>query len=145
MRRDRALRPLSHDHQHGLAIALQLKRATPETFDEARTAFVEYWEEEGRQHFRTEEEVLLPVAARWVPPAHDAVVRVLVEHLDLRRRAAAVSLAVPDLEDLRALGDRLQAHIRHEERVLFPLIEDALPNGELAELTTALERVEQRG
>jgi len=28
--------------------------------------------------------------------------------------------------------------------VLFPLIEDALPNAELAELAAALERTEQR-
>jgi len=72
------------------------------------------------------------------------VVRVLVEHVDLRRRAADIALAEPRLDDLRALGDRLHAHIRHEERVLFPLIEDALPNAELAELAAALERTEQR-
>lgn len=144
MRRDPALAPLSHEHQHGLAVALQLRRATPETAPAAKAAFAAFWEEEGQRHFRVEEEVLLPMAARHVPPAHEAVVRVLVEHVDLRRRAADIALAEPRLDDLRALGDRLHAHIRHEERVLFPLIEDALPNAELAELAAALERTEQR-
>ena len=143
MRRDPSLASLSHDHQHGLAVALQLRRATPETASAARAAFAAFWEEEGERHFRAEEEVLLPRAARYVPPAHEAVVRALVEHVDLRRRAADIALAVSELDDLHALGDRLDAHIRHEERVLFPLIEKALPDAELAELAAALEGAEQ--
>jgi hypothetical protein len=35
---------------------------------------------------------------------------------------------------------RLHAHIRHEERVLFPLIEASLSDAELSELVPALER-----
>ncbi len=145
MKRDPALAPLSHDHQHGLAVALQLRRATAETARAARAAFVAFWEGEGQRHFRAEEEVLLPASARHIPPDHEAVVRVLVDHVDLRRRAADLTLAsLPAVEDLRSLGDRLHAHIRHEERVLFPLIEDALPNAALAELAAALDRAEQR-
>jgi hemerythrin-like domain-containing protein len=142
VRRDPALASLSHDHQHGLAVALQLRRVTPETAAAAKAAFAAFWDEEGRRHFRIEEEVLLPMAARHVPPAHDAVVRALVEHVDLRRRAGDTTLAVAGPEDLRILGDCLHAHIRHEERVLFPLIERALPDAELAALAAALERAE---
>jgi iron-sulfur cluster repair protein YtfE (RIC family) len=69
------------------------------------------------------------------------VVRTLVEHVDIRRRIADIA-RVPHLEDLRALGERLHAHIRHEERVLFPLIEDALADAKLAELAAALDRIE---
>jgi hemerythrin-like domain-containing protein len=145
MKRDPVLAPLSHEHQHGLAVALQLRRAAAETATEARAAFVSFWEEEGQRHFRAEEEVLLPAAARYVPPDHEAVVRVLVDHVELRRRAADLVLApAPALEDLRTLGDHLHQHIRHEERVLFPLIEDTLPQAALAELAAALELAEQR-
>jgi hemerythrin-like domain-containing protein len=145
MKRDPTLAGLSRDHQHGLAVALQLKRATAETAPAAEAAFVSYWEDEGQTHFRVEEEVLLPRASRHVPPAHDAVVRVLVEHVDIRRRAAELALTpLAELDELHELGDRLHQHIRHEERVLFPLIEQAVTTEELAELAEALERAERR-
>lgn len=145
MKRDRALTRLSRDHQHGLAVALALKRATAETAPIAGAAFVAFWEEEGQGHFRAEEEVLLPLAARHLPAAHEAVVRVLVEHVDIRRRAAELARApIAELDDLHVLGDRLQQHIRHEERVLFPLIEQTLPNEELWAIADALEQAEQR-
>ena len=145
MKRDRALTRLSRDHQHGLAVALQLRRATADTAPIAEAAFIVFWEEEGQRHFRAEEEVLLPLAARHLPAAHEAVVRVLVEHVDIRRRAADLARAPSaELDDLHVLGDRLQQHIRHEERVLFPLIEQALPNDELWAIADALEQAERR-
>jgi iron-sulfur cluster repair protein YtfE (RIC family) len=38
---------------------------------------------------------------------------------------------------LHQLGERLERHIRHEERVLFPLIEEALPDDELTRVMRA--------
>ena len=49
-----------------------------------------------------------------------------------------------DERQLRALGDRLHAHIRHEERMLFPLIEATLPDHELAPLALALEQAHEQ-
>jgi iron-sulfur cluster repair protein YtfE (RIC family) len=46
--------------------------------------------------------------------------------------------------ELHELGERLESHIRHEERVLFPMIEEALPMEELEQLATAVERVDAR-
>ena len=65
--------------------------------------------------------------------------RVLVEHVDLRRRAQDLE-ADPDPapETLRELGDRLHAHIRHEEDVLFGLIEASLSADELTALGAAI-------
>jgi hypothetical protein len=42
MKRSDALAPLSRDHQHGLAVALQLRRATPQSAEAAREAFA-FW------------------------------------------------------------------------------------------------------
>ena len=133
MKRSEALAPLSRQHQHGLAAALKLKRADRSDAGEARAAFLEFWEAEGRDHFRLEEEILLPAYARHGEADHPAVVRVLVEHVDLRRRGQDLAATdAPEAEALQDLGERLERHIRHEERVLFPLIEAALPAAELA-------------
>jgi hemerythrin-like domain-containing protein len=143
MKRTDALAPLSRDHQHGLAVALQLRRATPRSAEAAREAFASYWAAEGSRHFRIEEELLLPAFARHGPADHEAVVQVLVDHVELRRRAADLELAeTPDPEELRRLGERLERHIRHEERTLFPLVENTLPDAALGELAGEIERAE---
>ena len=132
MQRSDALAPLSRQHHQGLFAALKLKRADAASADEARAAFLDYWEREWREHFRLEEEVLLPAYARHGRHDHPAVIRVLVEHVDLRRRGQDLAAsAAADPTELHELGERLERHIRHEERVLFPLIEDALPPDEL--------------
>jgi hemerythrin-like domain-containing protein len=135
MKRAEALAPLSRQHHQGLHVALKLKRADATHADAAREAFAEFWRSEGREHFRVEEESLLPAFARYAEPDHPAVVQVLVEHVDLRRRGADVLAADdPQPDALRELGERLERHIRHEERILFPLIEQAVPAEELERL-----------
>ena len=141
MKRSDALAHLSRDHHRGLFVAQRLRRATAETATEALGDFLEFWRTEGHEHFRSEEEFLLPAFARHEPPTHEAVVRVLTDHVELRRRAADLeSGPAPACDDLHELGARLHDHIRFEERVLFPLIEEALSGDELAELAAALER-----
>jgi hemerythrin-like domain-containing protein len=143
MKRSEALAPLSRDHHQGLFVALQLKRAEPGTAASARQAFVSFFEEDGARHFRAEEEVLLPAYARHAEPDRPEVVRVLVEHVELRRRAQDLAATPePEVAELRELGERLEAHIRHEERVLFPMIEEALTEAELERLAAAVERAE---
>ena len=139
MKRSEELAPLSRDHHQGLFAALKLKRGAPD----AREAFLAFWDSEGNHHFAVEEDVLLPAFARHAPADHEAIVRVLVEHVEVRRRAQDLSKDMqPALGMLHELGTVLQAHIRHEENILFPLIESTLTSDELDDLGTALERAE---
>jgi iron-sulfur cluster repair protein YtfE (RIC family) len=141
MKRSEALVQLSRDHHHGLFVAQQLSRASQDTAVAARGAFLTFWEQEGIAHFRVEEEVVLPAFARHGSPDHEDVVRVLTDHVELRRLAADLAADPhPAPQALRDLGERLRAHIRHEERVLFPLIEAALPDDALVALAAAVER-----
>jgi hypothetical protein len=64
MKRSSALAPASRDHHHALVVAVQLRRVTPYTAEQARDAFLAYWREDGHEHFREEEEVLLPAYGR---------------------------------------------------------------------------------
>jgi iron-sulfur cluster repair protein YtfE (RIC family) len=139
MRRTAALEGLSRDHHFALVVAQKLERATVDTAPMARRAFLSYWASEGRHHLRSEEEVLLPASARYIDARDEPVVQVLVEHVDLRRRAADLEADTdPPLHQIRALGDLLRGHVRYEERVLFPLIERAVPAPDLATLAIAL-------
>ena len=143
MKRSRALRSLSHQHHQGLFAALQLKRARRDTAAEARKVFLDFFEREGARHFRAEEELLLPAFARHTDVDDVAIVRVLTEHVDLRGRTQDLARSTdPDPAALRELGERLESHIRFEERVLFPMIEEALPVEELDRLGAAFARAE---
>ena len=104
MKRHPALVPLSRDHHHVLAIAQALRRATSESTTAATSAFLAHWETEGKQHFRLEEELLLPAYAAHGDPGHPAVTRMLRDHMLIRRDAHRVARE-PSLELLHDLGD----------------------------------------
>src|SRR5829696_2689859 len=143
MKRSHALAPLSRDHHVGLVVAQKLGRATTETSASARQDFLAFWRSDGQRHFRAEE-VLLPRFARDGEAGHEAVVRVLVEHVEIREAALRFEEDnAPPIEEMRALGALLNRHIRHEERTLFPLIEKALSEEELVDLAAAVERAER--
>jgi hemerythrin-like domain-containing protein len=144
MKRDSALASLSRDHHQALFVAQVLRRATAETAGEARAAFLTYWEQHGRAHFRLEEEVLLPGYAEHGDSHHPLVARVLCDHVEIRHRANGLVHEDPAAVDaLHRLGLRLGEHVRLEERELFPLIESALPADRLAALAVEMDRAEQ--
>jgi hemerythrin-like domain-containing protein len=87
--------------------------------------------------------LLLPAFARHTGVDDPAIVRVLTEHVGLRGRGQDLERSAdPDPATLRELGERLESHIRFEERVLFPMIEEALPVDELERLGAAFARAE---
>jgi hypothetical protein len=122
MKRHEELARLSRDHHQALFQAQRLRRATDADASEVTAGFLGFWRSVGYLHFR-------------------AVVRVLVDHTLIRRDADALEGA--GLDRVPELGDRLEAHVRHEERVLFPLIEQALPDDELARVAQRVDEVEQ--
>jgi hypothetical protein len=144
MKRDAALASLSRDHHQALVVALKLRRASAPTTDEARAALAAFWPTHGRRHFQIEEEILLPAYAGHGDPHHPLVARALCDHVDIRHRVDKV-LSEPrtTVTDLQELGDLMSAHVRLEERELFPMIEEAIPIAQLAALALALDDAER--
>lgn len=141
MRRHPSLAPLSRDHHRALVLAQRLRRADEADAAAAAEAFLEHWIEEERQHFRLEEEVLLPAYAAFGDPDHPAVIRPLVDHVRIRRDVERLA-AGADPELLHEVGERLAGHVRLEENELFPLVERTLPEPALA---TLAERLRDHG
>jgi hypothetical protein len=141
MRRDPALASLSRDHHQALFVAQRLRRAEAQTAAQAQAALSDYWEAHGREHFRLEEELLLPAYAGFGDPYHPLVARALCDHVAIRQRIDALDGdSAASVDALRELGSLLAEHVRLEERELFPLIEATLPAAPLAELATALDQ-----
>jgi quercetin dioxygenase-like cupin family protein len=139
VRRHRALAPLSHDHHHSLVEARRLRRAANGPgADAAARAFLRFFAAEGIRHFREEEELLFPLVADR-PEAREPVVRALLEHQRLHALAAQLAPQAhagrPSPELMSELGERLDEHVRYEERELFPLIERLVDEATLELLT----------
>lgn len=137
MKRHPSLAPLSRDHHHALLLASQLRRASAATADATAKLMLAQWEAEERVHFRVEEEILLPAYAAHRSPDQPVIVQMLVDHVLIRAEISAISDA-PELARLHRLGERLAAHVRLEEREVFPLIERCIPEPELRALGVRL-------
>jgi len=134
MKRHSSLVPLSHDHHHALSEARRLRRAAEGDAAARRSAvasFLRFFSEETARHFREEEERLFPSLVDAPDPAEELVVQALLDHQHLRALAVSLDrdLAAGDAraEAMRELAERLESHIRLEERRLFPLAQEAVP------------------
>jgi quercetin dioxygenase-like cupin family protein len=133
MKRHEALIPLSHDHHEALVAARRLRHgADAPDPNPAVAEFSSFFLASVVPHFREEEELLFPQVA-GAETARDLVVQALLEHQRLHAAAAELrALATRGSESrdlagpMRDLASLLEAHVRFEERQLFPLIEELL-------------------
>jgi len=139
MKRSDELAPLSRDHHQALFVAMQLQRGA----EDAGDAFLGFIAGHGSDHFRIEEEIVLPA---WLAADAGAdggmAARVAAEHLELRSRARLLRAGSLDDAARRELGALLAAHVRFEERALFPLIEAGLGPAGLAALGAEIAAAE---
>jgi len=135
MKRADALQPLSRDHLKALLAAKRVADAQDEAT--AGAAFSHFWDLE-RDHFRLEEEILLPHWAAGAEIDEPAVERMLADHLAIRADALRLAHGGLSLDQLHVLGTRLHDHVRFEERRLFPMIEAALDSEAMDRLGLAL-------
>jgi len=129
--------------------AVRLRRAAADGDASARLTaareFVEFFRNNERVHLRDEEEELFPLLLRHVPSQPAPLREARVQHVQLegftRTLEIGVAAGIVEREILDAAGDLLDAHIRLEERQLFPLIEQLVPDDELLRLGLASKDV----
>ena len=116
---------LSHEHHQALKEAIELKRARAEPAQSIWRRFVRFWERESNAHFIEEEPEL--AYARVADPNHRAVVTMLLEHVLIRARVAAIrEQPEPLAANLYKLGSWLELHAT---RSSCAFIEDATGMG----------------
>jgi iron-sulfur cluster repair protein YtfE (RIC family) len=122
---------LSHDHHHGLALALrcrkqalgQLQPMGAAGLRERAKEVVDFYQSNLIVHFRAEEEALFPLIRSAVPASAALLDQLLVEHAEMHRAIARLDGMNGLAKLIFDLGDLLERHIRKEERELFPLFE----------------------
>lgn len=145
-RRHPSLVPLSHDHHHGLALALrcrkhalgQLHPGDRQSLEDCAAEVYRFLETALLPHFDAEEQILfaaLPGHAQW----DTTVARLENDHRAFRaylsRHGSGVRDQGPALgKFLFDFGDLLERHIRVEERELFPLFEELVAEEDAARI-----------
>jgi hemerythrin-like domain-containing protein len=126
MLRSHALQPLSREHHAALKLAKVCERAALSAegaqVSRACQQAIQAYASELEAHFLIEELTLLPLLSE--PLEQALVARTLADHRQLH--ALLVGLHQHDAEALNNFGKCLTAHVRFEERELFPVLERKL-------------------
>ena len=139
MKRHEALAPLSRDHHGTLILAQVMKKNAPlynglpdNAKDKARYA-IEQFETHIRQHFQVEEAMLEKV--KHIHPS----VKILAEEIEAEHRVLthlfqSLAVTTDPVITMNELAVKLTDHIRKEERILFPLLQQQCSETVLAEI-----------
>jgi len=132
MKRHESLAPLSREHHQALLLAQLIKRnapvykGLPTTIIDKVEYAIKFYKEELKTHFK-KEELMLKKVRIFHPSIAKIADEIITEHKMLSGFFRSLQDA-PDQEAvLNELGNELDAHIRKEERVLFPLIQKHCP------------------
>ncbi len=143
MKRHESLAPLSREHHGALILAQLIKRNAP-VYKDLPTTIVDkveystnFFNNELKGHFKKEELLL-----KKVKGIHPSIATLSKEIIDEHELLKGLFLSLAEAYDpeavLNELGNELDAHIRKEERVLFPLIQQHCPEEMLQKLQPLL-------
>ena len=137
MLRHASLIPLSHQHQHGLALCVTIERTlSPETAGDLARRVQNMFELELRNHFDVEERILFPAILAGLGPT-PLVDQLVTEHRRLEKLIENTKTERPAA--LREFAAALSGHIRREERELFEDIQQRLPTETMEQLGRSID------
>lgn len=129
MKRHEVLVPLSREHHYALILAQLLKKDAPNYNGLPTDAIgkVEYtlqlFKSKLKHHFAVEDK-LLAVAKHYHHSIAHLTEEIKSEHEQLTKMILELSKSKQLENDLDKLGTFLEMHVRKEERILFPLIQE---------------------
>lgn len=152
-RRHPALIPVAREHHECLILAQRLMRGAsgsdpdwPSEPAAQASLLASFFARHLQQHFAVEEQHVFPAARSASAQAAALVAQLLDEHREMTSRINGLA-ANPQVAaaDLAAFGEFLNAHIRLEDRQLFPLMETQMSPQALLDLQQlAGDRAQER-
>lgn len=146
MKRDPRLHFLSWDHQTALAESFKITKYIDSKNNneviQTKNHIVKFWKEHLLLHFRVEEECLLPRLALHSNSNHSLIIQTLEEHIQIHKSILLIKneINIDKLKvHLEEFANKLDSHIRFEERVLFEDAQKFMSNSELDEIKTEID------
>lgn len=127
LKRHKALQPFSREHHHGLLLSWKIRNGFSKNIEIERIKTYADWffENELIPHFELEEAHIFPL----LDADNELIKRALAEHRRLKR----LFNDDKDVEkSLHKIEEELEQHIRFEERILFPEIQNSATEEQLA-------------
>jgi iron-sulfur cluster repair protein YtfE (RIC family) len=137
-RRHDSLIPLSHQHQHALALAVIIRRrfgiekGEKAWREEQVEKIQQAWKAELKGHFEVEEGLLFPEMERYLGKIR-LVEELVRDHCSLHGLIRLLETS-SDYALLDGLGALLECHVHKEERELFTEFEKKMPSKEALRL-----------
>lgn len=118
--------PLSKDHHFTLLFCWKIRQGIKLGVDVARIRdYVVYFRDQHmQQHFREEEDFLFSLVD------DEKVAKAREDHSKIFQLAGVVE-SLPTNDNLKELADAVDDHVRYEERILFPHLEQVLTPAQL--------------
>ena len=132
MKRHEALAPLSREHHHTLILAQLLKKGAPvyqglpTTAKDKAVYALRQFETIIKKHF-LQEESILEKAKDWHADIKNLAEEIANEHQQLTALFLSLASVPEPVDTMDKLANELESHIRKEERVLFPLLQEHCP------------------
>ena len=142
MKRNKNLIELSRDHHHGLLLGWKIKQGIKNlvAIEELVNYVIHFCTKALFPHFKEEEDHVLI----YLDAGNNFHKRTLAEHLEIQDLVKNISTSgMANYEMLLSLASMVEAHIRFEERELFPYIESQLSMEELDEMGKLISDLHQ--
>ena len=135
LRRHPSLHHLSHDHHHGLLLCWKIRQGFKLGVELSRIkAYAEwFWNHHLENHFKEEEERIFSILSGDNPRIKQA----LSEHKRLKKH---FTIWEDPEKNLGQIEEELEKHIRFEERILFPVIQEKATAEQLEAIATHADR-----
>lgn len=137
MKRIKSLVKLSHEHNSALILAFGLKKNAPNLksipgdLQEKANYAIKFFNQDLKKHFQEEEEVLFSYVSGRDKEIDKMIPQLISEHRILENMFSSIDRHKTNSDQLAAIGDKLRAHIRKEERYLFEQIQKHFSDEEL--------------
>lgn len=142
MKRSKELESLSWEHHDGLVDSFRIKQGVKKEVPcETLSNYIRtIWEQNLQHHFEQEEQVLIPLLSK-AGDSGELLPKFWQDHQELARMAESLQTdPATCYQRVAAFAERLEQHIRFEERELFPWIETELDAETLASAGSELHK-----
>lgn len=139
MKRNKNLIPLSRDHHFGLLCSWKIREGIKKdiSYNRIQKYINYYWRENLSKHFEIEDQ-LLPEAE------HKSLqIQMEKEHVEIRKLIKTINISI-DKNSLIDFSEALRSHIRFEERMYFPHLEESLSEEKMNEIGAQLTKIHQK-
>ena len=129
LKRNEFLRPISREHHHGLLLCFKIRTGIKKQITAERINKYANWFYQNHliPHFSIEQEILFPILGN----ENELVVKAIEEHRTIDRLFKNQESTI---QNLNAIADAIENHIRFEERILFTALQDIATENQLQQI-----------